>query len=290
MQFKNQLRFTAQLLPLLVGFALVFSACSPANQATGLPEPTATSAPVATSTPTVPPEPTVPAASTATQVPAQDNLPGLSLDTGSLATGFQVETVPAASAGETIAAVDVLPAYIRATLQGYPILSSAWQPQIFIYPIAELAKTNEAAGKVIASLQTLIQSPQEIPLMPFLPLTGDVQRISPQIQYLDFKNGQGLRYLTDYGNGISPINNSGLIYTYQGITGDGKYYVAAVLPVNHSSLPADDIVTGNEPPEFRSDYKTYLANVDQDLFVQAPGSFNPDLTLLDAMLSSLEIK
>ena len=87
-----------------------------------------------------------------------------------------------------------------------------------------------------------------------------------------------------------PINNYELIYTYQGLTSDGKYYVAAVLPVNHPSLPADGKVTGKEPPEFTSDFPTYLANVVKALNPQAANTFTPDLTQLDAMMSSLEIK
>ena len=68
--------------------------------------------------------------------------------------------------------------------------------------------------------------------MPFLPLFNAAQVMHTHLQYLDFKNGQGLRYLTEFDQGIIPINNYELIYTYQGLTGDGKYYVAAVLPVN----------------------------------------------------------
>ena len=71
---------------------------------------------------------------------------------------------------------------------------------------------------------------------------------------------------------------------------DGKYYVAAVLPINHSSLPVDSTVTGSEPAEFASDYVGYLASVAADLNTQAGSTFSLDLTTLDAMLSSLEIK
>ena len=87
-----------------------------------------------------------------------------------------------------------------------------------------------------------------------------------------------------------PINNYELIYTYQGLTSDGKYYVAAVLPVNHPSLPVDGTVTGHEPPEFTSDFPAYLAGVVKALNPQASYTFTPDLTQLDAMLGSLEIK
>ena len=163
-------------------------------------------------------------------------------------------------------------------------------PQIFIYPVTELGEANEGAGQIVASLQTLLQSPHEIPNMPFLPLFNASQMMHAHVQYLDFKNGQGLRYLTEFDQGIIPINNHELIYTYQGLTSDGRYYVAAVLPANHPSLPADGTVSGNEPPEFTSDFPTYLANVVDVLNAQAANTFTPDLAQLDAMMSSLEVK
>jgi len=126
--------------------------------------------------------------------------------------------------------------------------------------------------------------------MPFLPLFNAAQVMHAHRQSLDFKDGKGLRYLTQFDQGPLPINNAELIYTYQGLTGDGKYYVAAVLPVTHPSLPVDAKVTGKEPPEFVSDFPAYLANVVETLNSQAANSFTPDLSQLDAMMSSLEIK
>ncbi len=281
---NTQTGFFRRLLVALLLGAFLFSACNPTISATTLPTSTATTAPTETSAPTATAEPT------ATAVPATVGNPQFSLDAGGLFSSFQTETVPAVSASENAPYWEVLPEYTRVTLQGYPIADRPMQPQIFIYPLSDLGKVNEGAGKVVASMQMLIQSPQEIPNMPFMPLTGDVQMMHTHLQYLDFKNGQGLRYLTQYGNGISLINNSGLVYTYQGITSDGKYYVAAVLPVHHPSLPDDATITGKEPPEFTSDYPGYRASVAQALNVQAPNTFSPDLTLLDAMMSSLEIK
>jgi hypothetical protein len=77
---------------------------------------------------------------------------------------------------------------------------------------------------------------------------------------------------------------------YQGLTTDGKYYVAAVLPVNHPSLPADGQVTGNELAAFTSDFTTYLADVVTALNPEAASSFTPALTQLDAMMSSVEVQ
>jgi len=198
--------------------------------------------------------------------------------------------MPAVPASNNPPYWEQLPEYTRLTLQGYPITNSLMKPQIFIYPVKELAAVNAGAGQIVSSLQTLIKSPQEMPNMPFLPLFNAQQVFHSNIQYLEFKNGQGLRYLTQFDQAPLPVNNYELIYTYQGLTSDGKYYVAAVLPVNHPSLPADQKVTGKEPPEFTSDFPAYVAGVAKVLNTQAPGTFTPDLTKLDAMMSSLEIK
>jgi hypothetical protein len=270
---RTQSGFVFQLLTVLLAGSLLLAACSPTISAPAATlEPTATSAPAATAVPT-------PAGSLS-----------FSLDTGSVATGFQTETVAAVSADENAPYWEVLPEYTQVTLQGYPISSHLMKPQVLIYPVKGLEEVNEEAAKIVASLQTLLQSPQEIPNMPFLPLLNAAQVMHTQLQYLDFKNGQGLRYLTEFSQGIVPINNYDLIYTYQGLTSDGVYYVAAVLPVNHPSLPADGTITGNEPPEFTSDYSAYVASVVKTLGSQAANTFTPDLTQLDAMMSSLEIK
>ena len=281
---KMQFGFIPHLLTALLAGSLLLSACSPAVSATTLPTPTATSAPMATV------EPTATMAPAATVIPTTDGSLHLSLDFSSMATGFQTETVAAVPASDNAPFWEVLPEYTKVTLQGYPISNHLMKPQIFIYPVKDIGKVNEGAGKIVASLQTLLQSPQEIPNMPFLPLFNASQVMHVHTQYLDFKNGQGLRYLTEFDQGMMPINNNELIYTYQGLTSDGKYYVAAVLPVNHPSLPADGKVTGNEPPEFTSDFPTYLANVVKTLNPQAANTFTPDLTQLDAMMNSLEIK
>lgn len=273
---KSQFRPVPRLLVVLLAVWLLVAACSPGVSTATLSNPTNTAMPLATSEPTTVAEP-----GGSLQV---------SLDTGNLATGFQTETVAAVPAGDDPPYWELLPEYTRVTLEGYPTGSHLIEPQIFIYPVEELGHVNEGAGQIVASLQSLLQSPQEIQDMPFLPLVNAKQMMHPQLQYLDFQSGQGLRYLTEFSQGIVPVNNSELIYTYQGLTSDGKYYVAAVLPASHPSLPADAKVNGNEPPEFTSDYPTYVANVAKALNPQAANTFTPDLTQLDAMMSSLKIE
>jgi hypothetical protein len=66
--------------------------------------------------------------------------------------------------------------------------------------------------------------------------------------------------------------------------------VAAVLPVNLASLPADEMVTGQEPPEFSNDFLKYLDNIVSTLNQQPASAFTPDLSKLDSMIQSIEIK
>ncbi len=281
---KTHSRIIPQLLTALLGASLLLAACSPTDSTTKEPDPTAASTPV----PAV--EPTVTAAPPATNVPAAEGSLDISLDTGGTATSLRIDTVAAVLASENAPYWKMLPEYTVATLQGYPVSNHLMEPQIFIYDVKALGEANEGAGEITASLESMLQSAQETAIMPFLPLVNATQVMHKQLQYLDFKDGQGVRYLTEFSQGIVPLNNHELIYTFQGLTSDGKYYVAAVLPVTHPSLPADGTISGDEPPEFGSDYLAYLENAANALSTEAANTFTPDLTLLDAVMNSLEIK
>jgi hypothetical protein len=202
----------------------------------------------------------------------------------SLASGSTVQRIPAVTADTNPPYWQVFPQHTEITLNGYPIVEHAYKPQIFLYPVEETKAVNETAAHVITDLQALLQSRQEAQAMPFLPLSNTKQMMHAHLQYLVFQNGKGVRYLTQFNQGIVPINNHELIYTYQGLTSDGKFYVAAVLPVALPSLPTQ----GTPPPG--ANPAEYDASITRLLEDAAPSSFIPDLTKLDAMLGSLEVK
>lgn len=210
------------------------------------------------------------------------------LDVSGVASGFSVEVVPAAS-GDDVPPWGQLPEYRIVSLDGYLIGDHFHQPKIYIYPVAGLHEANEFAGNRADELQALLAAPQDQPGMPFLPPFNAGQVLHFHLQFMDFASGQGLRYLTQFSQALVKINNNELFYTFQGLTADGQYYVGAVLPVSHPELPADGEITGNEPAEFESDYEQYLENIVTAMNPQPAGSFFPDLTLLDAMMASLQI-
>jgi len=228
-----------------------------------------------------------------TQLPVEESgqvSPSVSIDVSGVAQDFTsqvVEAVPPRADGPWW---EAMPQYTLLTLQSYPISGHLMQPRIFVYPVYDL-EVNEVAGQVPGSLQALLQNQQVGEDMPYLPPYNAAQVMYAQVSYLKFKNGRGVRYLTQFDQAVLPVNNHELHYTFQGLTSDGRYYVAAVLPVNLPELPADESVDLNNPPQnFVEDFPAYLSDTVNMLNGQPPSAFIPDLSTLDAMIMSLEIK
>lgn len=229
--------------------------------------------------------------STAVQVTQTDAgiIGEITLDMDGIAQDQMVETVAAVPANSGGPPWDILPEYRRITLQGYPVSDHLMKPQIFIYPLAGLAEYNEGAAQIATDLQALLQTQQAGEYMPFLPLFNASQVMHPQVQYLNFKNGSGVRFLTQFNQGPMPVNSFGLFYTFQGLTNDGQYYVAAVLPVTHPELPPTQQVDAQTEEDLK-DYPAYMAETIAWLEQQPGDSFTPDLAQLDALIQSLEVR
>jgi hypothetical protein len=182
------------------------------------------------------------------------------------------------------------PSHIKFTFQGYAISPTFHTPVMHVYPVAAYTAINPFAQESITSLQTAIQAQStNLEHMPFLPQWNAAQMMHMQTSYLTFHNGQGVRYLTQYGQSFWPINNEDLFYTFQGITNDGQYYISAILPVSHSSLPANGEAYAGDINNLGNNYESYLNDITNQINSQPAESFNPQLNQLDAMIESLLI-
>jgi hypothetical protein len=163
-------------------------------------------------------------------------------------------------------------------------------PQIVIYPAAAYAAMHPLAAAQINQLQTLLEAQPSVPggTLPYLPLHNAAQVLHSQLVYLTFANGAGVRYVTAFSQDTSPITNQELIYTFQGLTDDQQYYVAAFFPVKTTVLPDTDQV--DEWEAFNVNYATYLAETKAALNDLSPLDFTPVLTLLDAVATSLRVE
>ena len=215
-----------------------------------------------------------------------------------LAQGTQNEIVPrAASSDPNVAALNVWPEHIKIVLQDYPLQGKMYEPQILVFPADEYQKMSADpeismydARSMITTLQYIIatdnfpsQDADTLPTthpLPTLPDWHAQQIFHAQETILSFKNGNGIRYITSYSQAAFPDIGSNLIYSFQGITLDGKYYLSVMMPIE---------LAGLEPmPTDTDQYPNYL-NTTVDRLRQAGNSFNPSIESLDALVQSLMV-
>lgn len=208
-----------------------------------------------------------------------------------VASGSTAQTVPAVTASDQVAPWDVAPQHVEMVFSGYALRDTFHTPALYVYPVDEYARSSETAGQIIADLRKMLaEKPPAADHVPFLPIWNAGPIMHARLAYLDFKNGSGVRILTQYAQAIYPINNQSLFYTFQGLTDDGKYYVSFVLPISHPALPATGELSASEYSSLESSFQSYIQGVVQLLDSQPPQSFTPDVGKLDEMVQSLEVK
>jgi hypothetical protein len=213
----------------------------------------------------------------------------INLELSDLAQGKTVETVAAVQPNKESPYWEIMPEHLLVTLEDYPVSSHLMKPQIFVYPVAELSVFNTSTAQMVLDLQTLLNDQQVKESMPFLPLFNAAQVMHSQVEFVDFKNGNGVRFLTQFDQAPIPLNNMELIYTFQGLTDDGKYYIAAILPLTHPDLPDDNQVSSDQ--EFEAEkFVAEMAESVEKLGQLPVSSFSPDLSKLDTLIQSIEVK
>lgn len=256
---------------------------------------TVNAVPQPTETPPPPASPTVPPPPTESPTPA---LPFIEYQgvrfsySPMLAANVSVETVPASPESNDTPYWDQFPEHLKFTFNGYLLANTFHEAHVWVYPVQGLQQKSEGATMVIAELrQVLTNRPQAPESLPMLPIFNAAQLLRVQVSYLRFGSGQGVRYLSQYAQYAAPINNKELFYTFQGITDDGRYYVAAVMPISHPNLPADaeTFMQGKDWNQFSEVYQPYVQEMARELNGFDGESFSPSLSQLDQIFSSLTI-
>ncbi|MCB0193341.1 MAG: WG repeat-containing protein, partial [Anaerolineae bacterium] len=229
----------------------------------------------------------------------------ISLDLGDVAQSIQGQIIPANPYNPNVPPqLNGSPAHIRFAFDEelLPTWGSVYlnSPQLLIYPVEEYLAMYEASAPNavtdrIEALQTLLADQPETvdEAIPVLPGLGDaVQDLRTQIDYLEFEQGQGIRFVTHYAQDANPIINETIFYTFQGLTDDGKFYVALYYPVSTSTLPDsfDETDAADDYETFLSNFETYLQETNEMLNGLDSTDFSPDLTDLDRLVESLVIE
>ncbi len=311
-------------LSAIAAMALALAACSSlvAPSPTAAPAATSTLAPAApsataevpttptaktlpTATPEALPSPTAepssaPTTETASGAAVSFDRLSLALPTGvaSGMSGTQVDKVEGDNAGPW----GVAPAHIEVKLEGYALQGKFLEPKIYVYPADAYAQMQFGAAESLKRLKAILAGNPSAPfttdVLPSVPFFNAGQIFSADAKVIPFQNGKGVRELTEYAQYPAPVNNNELIYQFEGLTSDGKYYVIAILPATAPGLPVDakpDAVVpeGGVPlPDLNTanpDFAGYYAKVQHNLESLQPGAFTPSLEQLDALIGSLTI-
>ena len=183
-----------------------------------------------------------------------------------------------------------LPARRMVSFSGYGIQEHFHTPVIYVYAFDKLVQGGQIGASKATELQALLSDPaadlQAAERLPFLPPFNAAQVFHVLEQRLDSEHNSGIRYLTLYSQGIVGVDNYNIFYTYQGISADGRYYIAAILPIN-SALLSNEQLTQAELEAIAGDYEAYVTTMTDMIRADNGASLIPTLAGLDAMMMSL---
>lgn len=215
-----------------------------------------------------------------------------------LASAATIEVVPATDES-TGGPWGVSPEYIEFVMVNYSPSDDFFPPVIRIYPAQEYAAVNPWAQSSIAKLQALLASPS-MPLtnenLSTIPFNGAAaQQYAAQAKLIAFKNGNGVGMTSQYAQFPGPILRDGSFYHYEGLTSDGKYMIAMMLPVtlplqaNGENPSADGIIYPSDIGDVNA-LNAYFQGVTDLLNAASPDSFQPNLTQIEALIQSIQIQ
>jgi hypothetical protein len=122
-------------------------------------------------------------------------------------------------------------------------------------------------------------------LLPFLPIVNALQAIRAQAHYVDLPTLSGIAYVTTFRQSAYPFVSGEFLYTFQGLSADGQYYVSALFTLDAQMFP-QDVPADFNFDAWMADLSTYYAESQSALETAAPGSFTPSLDMADAVFAS----
>ncbi len=290
--------------------AFLLSACGSNSTPlpTALPQPTVTqrAMPTATLAPTQTPFPTeTPAPATvlptASIAPTSCTTPvSVTRDKGkisyngvsfsydpALATSFTAQDCPFIPFQEGLAPGDVHVAYTLFTVPSYNKRETYLQPEIKVVAVNEENRQGYN-GWFYPSLETLGDLKKMLTTQPQPSPWFDASPLHVRPHYLHFQNGTGVRAVVEYQQDPYFFASAGLLYAFDGLTRDGRYYVGVRFPIEASFLPFP-----NWPDDYNEQRKVidaYNQEALQRLKHMKDSDFTPSLKALDALVASLQIE
>ncbi len=267
--------------------AALMLACNIPSPAT--PEPATGQPPAgATDTVAIPATPTVEIVTPTVQANnVQCNELSFYLDPA-VASGHTCETVPQNVENDPFQ----MPQYTNVTLEGYVLPGEVYFRRVNVYRLADFLALRPQASASVNALKALIAGGAPgADALPVLDLLGAAQEFHAQYKVVPFAGGSGIRFISQYAQFCSPINNHDMFLVYQGLTSDEQYYISAILLISNPILPGNYQTqpAGMDPNQPCDGFDPYIADITNQLNAQPEASFMPGIPLLDALIQSFTI-
>lgn len=195
------------------------------------------------------------------------------------------------------------PPYIQFLLyNGYPAPESLLDAVggVRLYRLADFADYAEQTAR-LNDLRALLETRPDLSAymisgdsladtaaLPFLPVFPAGQVLRARAQYVDTSAVQGISYVTAYSQAAEPFTSQSFLYTFQGVSADGVYYIAAIFRL-HTGLFSDDLPLDYDPDAFIAGMPDYFNQSAGQLNQAAPEDFTPSLEPLDALIASFTV-
>lgn len=187
-------------------------------------------------------------------------------------------------------------AYTSFTLNSYPLQGTMMPPVIRIFLAEEFRLRDPIVNEQMDNLKSILSNPSNsLDNLPVLPIQFAARHFQSQEQVINFQNGSGIRYLTQFGQYPAIVSNQEMFYIFMGLSQDGKYFISAYLPTSAAFLPADSnpqtaLPVDGIPYPSNNEVNIYYSTIAEKLNGTDPSTFNPALPVLDALIQSILIK
>lgn len=167
---------------------------------------------------------------------------------------------------------------------------------IRVYRVADLA-AYEHTQQQLTQLQSLLAERRDLTSyatntdspLPFLPVVAAGQIIRARAHYVGTSDVTGISYITAYQQGPQQLLQQDFLYTFQGVSTDGEYYVSAVFRVNPEAFPTE-MRTDFDAQVFLNELPDYLSESTAQLVDAEPSDFAPSLDMLDTVIQSFRFE
>jgi hypothetical protein len=163
-------------------------------------------------------------------------------------------------------------------------------PILYVFPVQQYEALSNSAAQEIANLRTILaERPSDIQSeLPFLPMYEAVESYHSDPKYIDFQNGSGISFLTNVDHDHSLTTDDSLFYTFQGLTNDGRFYVATLVPITHIETTQNGSLTANDEDDDSAADHTAKAAVNTGNWISV--DLGDGRSLIDDMMISLLVQ